>query len=587
MVEAAGGRLSPPPLGKAGSVRESDALGAGFARCRPLLWQAAGISVLVNLLMLTGPLFMLQVYDRVLASRSLPTLATLFAFAAIMFAFYRLFEFLRGRLMARAGARVQAELDTEVFQASVRAASERDPGRRRLNAVRDLESLQQLFSGPAPMAALDLPWSPLFFLTIFVFHWQLGLLALAGTAVLITLAAINSVLSRDPSANARRCAARAESFERSLRSSAEAVRALGMLPDAARRWQASRGGALVAQVSAADRMGAFGSASKAIRFLLQSAILAWGAWLAIDQLITPGMIIAASIMAGRALAPIDQTIGQWRSYVTGRLAWQNLCAMFAEEDSAAVSTELPPLQGRLQAHRLAIAPPGTDAPLLRALSFAVAPGQALGVIGPTGTGKSALARTLVGLWPAAHGSLTLDGATLDQWPPDRLGAQIGYLPQDVSLLDATVAENIARLRPARDDAAVIAAAKEARAHELILALPSGYDTLVGPSGTALSGGQRQRIGLARALFGNPALVVLDEPNAHLDADGEKAVIQVVSNLKQAGRTVVVMAHRPSAIVACDLLLVLVEGRQRAFGPRDEVLRQTTGGAHLAVASGSK
>jgi len=575
------GRRAPPEH-KSDVPREGDVLGASLGCCRSLLWQAAGISVLVNLLMLTGPLFMLQVYDRVLASRSLPTLGALFVLAAVLFAFYGLFEFLRGRLMARVGARVQSELDREVFRASVHAAQERDPERRRLTAVRDLESLQQLFSGPAPMAVLDLPWSPLFFLVIFLFHWQLGVLAVAGAVVLVTLAAINGVLSRTPSANAQRYTARAERFERSLRSGAEAVLALGMLPDATTRWHSSRDQALVAHIAAADRMGAFGSASKAIRFLLQSAVLAWGAWLAIEQLITPGMIIAASIMMGRALAPLDQTIGQWRTYVRGRMAWQSLSTVLAEHASEVVPTELPPLRGHLGARRLSVAPPGVDALLLRALSFAVAPGQALGVIGPTGTGKSALARTLVGLWPAAHGSLTLDGATLDQWSPHTLGTQIGYLPQDVSLLDATVAENIARLRSTPDDAAVIAAAKEAEAHELILSLPSGYDTLVGPSGTALSGGQRQRIGLARALFGDPALVVLDEPNAHLDADGEAAVVNVISGLKAAGKAVVVMAHRPSAISACDLLLVLAKGRQRAFGPRDEVLRETTDGAGVSV-----
>ena len=575
-----------PPLHTSNAPRQGNALGASLARCRSLLYQAAGISVLVNLLMLTGPLFMLQVYDRVLASRSLPTLGALFALTAAMFAFYGLFEFLRGRMMARVGARMQSELDREVFKASVQAACERDPERRRLNAVRDLESLQQLFSGPAPMAVLDLPWSPLFFLAIFLFHWQLGVLAVAGAAVLVAMAAINGVMSRAPSATAQMHAARAESFERSLRSGAEAVLALGMLRDATARWHAARGHALAAHITAADRMGAFGSASKALRFLLQSAILAWGAWLAIDQRITPGMIIAASIMMGRALAPLDQTIGQWRGYVQGRLAWQRLCTVLADHASEVVATELPPLQGHLRAHRLGVAPPGADTLLLHALSFTVAPGQALGVIGPTGTGKSALARTLVGLWPAAHGSLTLDGAALNQWSPDTLGAQIGYLPQDVALLDATVAENIARIRSAPDDEAVIAAAKEARAHELILSLPSGYDTLVGPSGTALSGGQRQRIGLARALFGDPALVVLDEPNAHLDADGETAVVKVIGGLKAAGKAVVVMAHRPSAITACDLLLVLVNGRQRAFGPRGDVLRETTGGANASVVAGA-
>ena len=568
-----------------GAVGESPALDASFARCRSLMLQAAGISVFVNLLMLTGPLFMLQVYDRVLASRSLPTLAALFALVAVLFAFYGLFEFLRGRLMARVGARVQSELDGEVFRISVQAARRRDPERRRLNALRDLEYLQQLFSGPAPMAILDLPWSPLFFLVIFLFHWQLGVLALAGAAVLIALAAVNTARSRAPLAAAQAGATRAESFERSLRSGAEAAQALGMMAHATARWQAQRGPALTAQIAATDRVGAYGSASKAIRFLLQSAILGWGAWLAIEQLITPGMIIAASIMMGRALAPIDQTIGQWRTYARGRLAWRNLRALFEDRGPVSDPTALPDLQGHVKARRLAVAPPGADVPILRDLSFALEPGQALGVIGPTGSGKSALARTLVGLWPAAHGSLTIDGAAHDQWSPDALGVQVGYLPQDVSLLDATVAENIARLQPAADDAGIVAAAIQAQAHELILSLPAGYETLVGPSGgTALSGGQRQRVGLARALFGEPALVVLDEPNAHLDAAGEKAVIDVVNRLKAAGRTIVVMAHRPSAIAACDLLLVLGEGRQRAFGPRDEVLRETTGGgARLAVA----
>ena len=562
-------------------------LSASLARCRSLLWQAAGISVLVNLLMLTGPLFMLQVYDRVLASRSLPTLVTLFALVVALFTFYGLFEFLRGRLMARVGARLQTELDGEVFHASMRAARERTRESGRANALRDLESLQQLFSGPAVTAILDLPWSPLFFLAIFLFHPQLGVLSIAGAAVLVTLAAVNAVTSRSPAAAAQAQSALAESLERSLRSGAEAVHALGMMATVTARWRVRRDRTLTAQIAAADRTGAYGSAAKAVRFLLQSAILAWGAWLAIDQLITPGMIIAASIMMGRALAPIDQTIGQWRAYARGRLAWQNLRAVFEEHDPAFVPTALPALRGHVAARRLTVVPPGADVPVLRALSFDVAPGQALGVIGPTGSGKSALARALVGLWPAAHGSLTLDGATLDQWSPDTLGAQVGYLPQEVSLFDATVAENIARLRPMPDSAAVVAAAMQAEAHELILSLPRGYDSLVGPSGTALSGGQRQRIGLARALFGDPALVVLDEPNAHLDAAGEQAVVQVVSRLTAAGQAVVVMVHRPSAIIACDRLLVLVQGRQRAFGPRDEVLRETTSaGATGAVAGGA-
>jgi len=575
---------APSPV--VGAEMRPRSLGASFARSRPLLWQAAGVSVLVNLLMLTGPLFMVQIYDRVLASRSLPTLGALFALVVALFAFYGLFEYLRGRVLTRVGAQVETELDTEAFRISVQAARDPDPGRRRLHALRDLEALQQFFSGPAPMAVLDLPWSPLFFLVIFLFHWQLGMLAVAGAAVLLALALVNHARNREPAGTASVHAARAEGFERSVRSGAEAVRALGMMGAASVRWQARRGRALAAQVAAADIIGAYGSASKAIRFLLQSAMLAWGAWLAIEQQITPGMIIAASIMLGRALAPIDQTIGQWRSFTRVFQAWRRLRALFEDSGPASVPTPLPPVGGRVVARQLAVAPPGATVPVLRDLAFTLAPGQALGVIGPTGSGKSALARTLVGLWPGFHGSLALDGATLDQWLPDELGRQVGYLPQDVQLLDATVAENIARLGPSADEE-VVTAATQASAHELILSLSSGYDTLVGPSGAALSGGQRQRIGLARALFGNPALVVLDEPNAHLDADGERAVVDVVKQLRSAGRCVIVMAHRPSAIMACDVLLVLADGRQRAFGPRDRVLRDTTvRPPHLAVAGGT-
>ena len=558
----------------AGTVRPGGPLRPAFARHRPLVLQAVGISVLVNLLMLTGPLFMLQVYDRVLASRSLPTLAALFTITAALFAFYGGFEFLRGRLVSRVGARIQTELDEEVFKIGIRAARDREPERVRINAVRDLEVLQQALSGPAPMALLDLPWAPVFFLTIFLFHWELGAVAVGGAAVLVTLAAINAAASGIPTRNAQRRAAQATGFEGSLTAGSEAVEALGMLSNATTRWKATREQALAAEIRATDSTGAFGSASKALRFLLQSAILAWGAKLAIEQRITPGMIIAASIMAGRALAPIDQTIAQWRTCARARLAWQNLSTVLAHETQSSPPTRLPPLQGHVRARQVAVATPGADRPLLRGLTFAVEPGQALAVIGPTGTGKSALARTLVGLWPARHGTLTLDGASLDQWTPESLGAQLGYLPQDVALVDGTVADNIARLDPQPNDSAIIGAARDADAHELILALPDGYDTRVGPAGSSLCGGQRQRIGLARALFGNPALVVLDEPNAHLDAEGEAAVVNVVKRLRNAGKTVVVMAHRPSVLTACDRVLVLMDGQQRSFGPRDDVLGQT-------------
>ncbi len=550
-------------------------LRVSLERYQGLIWQAAGISVLSNLLMLTGPLFMLQVYDRVLTSRSVPTLVALFGLVTALFAFYGVFDYLRGRLLTRLGARIQVELDVEVFRTSVRAAQDHDPSRRRLLAVRDLEYLQQWFAGPAPLALLDLPWSPFFFAALFLFHWQLGVLAVGGGLVLCGLAVLNHLRSRQLTDMAKTSSAQAESFERSVRAGAEVATALGMLAVAASRWSRLRDNALTAQVTAADRIGGYGAAIKALRFFLQSAILALGAWLAISGSVTPGVIIAASILMGRALAPLEQVVGQWRTYAQARLAWRNLHALFDASDGPRQLTALPRPTGRLEARNMSVAPPHSPSPILRGLTFSIAPGQAMGVIGPSACGKSTLARALTGLWPVVQGSLRLDGATLDQWELEQLGTHIGYLPQDVSLFAGTVAENIARLEPDPTDEAVIAAAQQARAHDMILALADGYDTRIGPASSGLSGGQRQRIGLARALFGSPALVVLDEPNAHLDAPGEQALVEVICDLKAHGCAVVVMAHRPAAIAACDHLLVLNNGRQRAYGPREEVLRETT------------
>ena len=572
---------APPPSspvttsGSDTTLPAANGLQAGFGRYRNLLWQAAGISVLSNLLLLTGPLFMLQVYDRVLTSRSAPTLVALFGLVTALFAFYGVFDYLRGRLLTRLGARVQAELDTEVFQASVRAAQDNDPQRRRLLAVRDLEYLQQWFAGPAPLAVLDLPWSPFFFAALFLFHWQLGVLAVVGGLVLCVLALLNHVRSRRLTDMAKTSSTQAESFERSVRAGAEAATALGMLTAAATRWSRLRTSALTAQVAASDRIGGYGAAIKALRFFLQSAILALGAWLAITGVVTPGVIIAASILMGRALAPLEQMVGQWRSYAQVRLAWRSLHALFESCAGPRALTILPRPAGRMEARNVGVAPPHSPTPILRGLNFTIQPGQALGVIGPSACGKSALARALTGLWPVVQGSLRLDGATLDQWTPEQLGTHIGYLPQDVPLFAGTVAENIARLKPDYTDEAVVAAAQQARAHDVILALADGYDTRIGPANSGLSGGQRQRIGLARALFGSPALVVLDEPNAHLDAAGEQALTEVIGELKARGCAVVVMAHRPAAIAACESLLVLHNGRQRAYGQREEVLRETT------------
>lgn len=558
-------------------------------RYQAVLWQVVGISALVNLLMLTGPLFMLQVYDRVLTSGSLPTLATLFALTAALFGFYGLFEFLRGRLMTRLGAKLQSRLDARALQCSIDdeggkgGASAGAPAR----AVRDVEILQQTLTGPAATALLDLPWSPAYFGIIFIFHHELGLVAIAGGHLLIAIAVTNAMSTAQVQKQARTRTGEAERLEQTVRANRDAVVALGMEARTEKLWATRRREALKTQVQAADRTGAFSAASKTLRMLLQSTILGWAAWLAIDQQITLGMIIAASIMTGRAMAPIDQTIAHWRTYAKTRAAWENLKMLIATDERTTVRTELPPIRGVVEARQVAIGRPTPEGgeTILRGLAFHLRPGDALAVIGPTGAGKSALGKALVGLWPTTLGTIRIDGAPLDQRDRTARGAQMGYLPQETSLLEGTIAENIARMDPKASDTDIVKAAVRADAHELILSLPDGYETTVGPGGGGLSGGQRQRVGLARALFAEPALIVLDEPNAHLDAEGERAVTEVVEQLRREKRTVVVMAHRPSVLKACNLFLVLDNGRQRAFGPRDEVLKQTTTGPQLVMGGG--
>jgi ATP-binding cassette subfamily C protein len=341
------------------------------------------------------------------------------------------------------------------------------------------------------------------------------------------------------------------------------------------RWGRLRDGALVAQIAASDATSGYATASKTLRFFLQSAMLGLGAWLAIQGIITPGVMIAASILMGRALAPVEQAIAQWAVMQRAFRGWGALGTLLERTPPAPPRTALPRARGTLEAQGVSAAPPGARTPTLRAVSFKVEPGQALGVIGPSGAGKSSLARVLSGVWRPQVGSVRLDGAALDQLDTAERGRRIGYLPQDMALFDGTVAENIARFTEPRDDAAVVAAAQRAGAHDMILRLPAGYDTPIGPGGSALSGGQRQRVALARALYGDPAVVVLDEPNSNLDAQGEQALISAIQDIKARGRTVVIMAHRPSAIAACDLLLMLQDGGVRAFGPKDKVLRETT------------
>lgn len=526
-------------------------------------------SIFVNLLMLTGPLFMLQVYDRVLRSRSEETLIALSILVAVLYCIMGVLDYARGRVAARIGANFQARLDRRVFAGTLRLPS----GNNQLGAssLRDLESVQKLLSSPALFALLDIPWAPIFLFTIFVFHPFLGWLALGGGAVLIIIAVVNQILTFRLVRNATQKTQESDALAEVLRSQREVVRGMGMEVAALNRWQKVRNIALAGQIQSSDLTGSFWTLSKTIRFFLQSLILAAGAYLFLLGEITAGAMIAASILLGRALSPIEQTIGQWPPILRAWHGWRDLAVYLSHVRVPAVRTHLPRPRAILEMNHAVVIPPGSTSPTLRIEGFSIKPGFALGVIGPSASGKSTLAKTLTGIWQPVSGSLKLDGASLEQYGHD-LGKHVGYLPQNVTLFQGTVAENIARLSENPDAGAVVRAAKQAGAHEMILMLAKGYDTVISDGSENLSGGQKQRIGLARAMFGDPILLVLDEPNASLDAQGSAALNSAVKLFKSAGGSVIVMAHRPSGIAECDFLMVLQGGIRKAFGPRDEILR---------------
>lgn len=529
-------------------------------------------SFFVNLLMLTGPLYMLQVYDRVLGSGSEATLVALSVLVAGLFLAMGLLDHSRTRILTRLGATLQARLERRVFQASVRRMTLIPDDLVSHHAQRDLESVQRFISSPVLTALFDIPWTPLFVAAIFIFHPLLGWLAIGGGAILVVLAMANRLMSRGPLSHSNAVGARADRIAENLKSEAETVQALGMENAGFGRWQRARGAALETSVRASDIGAAFTVSSKTFRFFLQSAMLGLGAWLVLKGELSAGAMIAGSILLGRALAPVDLLIGQWAVLQRAQEGWRRLALLLTLQPAEVPRTALPRPKAHLDVQQLTVVPPGEKAPVLRMVSFVLPPGKALGVIGPSGSGKSTLARALIGVWRPASGKVRLDGATLDQYDPDTLGTYIGYLPQRVTLFEGTITDNIARLAETPDEAKVVEAAKRAAVHDMILRLPDGYDTRVSNLGGRLSGGQVQRIGLARALYGDPVLLVLDEPNSNLDNDGSVALNQAIRAIKAKGGSVLIMAHRPAAIQECDLLMVLEEGARRAFGPRDQVLR---------------
>ena len=527
-------------------------------------------SLVSNLLMLAGPLFMLQIYDRVLASRSMPTLVALTVMICALYAYYAVLEAIRARMSMRAANIVDGALSGRLFAASVRfklipgALGNVDP-------VREGDTLRQFVSGNGPLALLDLPWMPIYLTIVFLMHPLLGWLALGGAATIIALAIANELSSRGPAQKASSAQGARQRYIDDARSNAEAIVGMGMMADIERRRAVLNRDVLAAQLLAGDRTSAFSAIIKALRFLLQSAVLAVGAYLVIQGDLTGGLMIAASVITSRALAPVDQIVGQWRGFIAARLAYDRIRKILPKDNDGARETRLPLPGQKLSANQLAIGPRGAKVALVNGISFELVAGDALGIIGASGSGKSSLVRGLVGAWPTLSGALRLDGALLAHYDPSQIGGIVGYLPQQVDLFEGTVAENIARFRHDMTAEAVIAAARSADVHDMINGLPNGYDTPIGEQGDLLSAGQRQRIGLARALYGDPFLIVLDEPNSNLDAEGDAAVSKAIASARARGGIVVVVAHRPSAIASVDQLLLLQKGRQVSFGPKKDVL----------------
>jgi PrtD family type I secretion system ABC transporter len=544
---------------------------AALIAAKPTLVATAVFSGAINLLMLGGPLFMLQVYDRVIPSRSVPTLQALVLLILGIYGFQALLERLRSRLFARVGQQIDTRLSPLVFAANIRRGL---AGQSAQGApFRDLEQLRNFLAGGGPAALFDLPWMPLYLLFLFLLHPLLGLFGVAGAATLGALAWLTERGARSLQSDLSSLSAEAGSMAEAARRNAEAVAAMGMTDALSRTWGAKNEAAGRAVLDGSDVIGRYGGWTRFVRLALQSLVLAVGAGLVIAGAASGGVMIAASILLGRALAPVELAITHWRGLVGARQAFRRLQAVLAEPGLTAIpGVALPAPNATVTAAGVAVAAPGQPAPYVRGVNFDLQKGDALGIIGPSGSGKSTLARALVGAWPLAGGSMRLDGSTLDQWSSQEAGRFIGYLPQTVELFAGTVAQNIARFDPTPRMEDILQAAAEAGVDALVRTMPDGFDTQVGDGGGLLSAGQRQRIALARGVCRVPFLLVLDEPNSALDAVGEAALTEAILSVRRRDGVAIIIAHRPSALQACNKVLVLAEGQQRGFGPRDEVLK---------------
>jgi ATP-binding cassette, subfamily C, bacterial EexD len=542
--------------------------------CRGSFLSVGFFSLFVNLLMLVPAIYMLQVYDRVLATQSGETLLMLTLVVVFLFAVMGLLELVRSRMLVRIGNRLDTLLSAHLYRAMFRRSLMTE-GSQSAQPLSDLGTLRQFFAGSGLLTFFDAPWVPVYLAVLFLLHPWLGLFATGAAVVLVLLALLNEKLTQPLQAAANAEHIKAQELAGSNLRNAEVLHAMGMLPAIMGRWARRHRDYLVGHSRAADRSDTLSNTSKTLRLLAQSLILGLGAWLVLRAELTPGMMIAGSIIMGRALAPIDRMIGTWKGFVAARGAHGRLEELLARTPREPARMALPAPRGSVVLEGVAAAPPGLRTPTLRGIQFAVPAGTHVGIIGPSAAGKSTLARVLLGIWPTLAGTVRLDGGDIEHWNRESLGPHIGYLPQDIELFDGTLAENIARFGEV-DSKRVVEAARKAGVHEMILALPEGYDTLIAAGSGGLSGGQRQRIALARALYGNPVLVVLDEPNASLDDVGERALAEAIRRLKAEGVTLFVISHRVSLLRGMDRLLVLREGQLHLYGPTGQVMERMQG-----------
>jgi len=546
-------------------------LAEALAACRGAFYGTALISGMSNILMLTGAMFMLEIYDRVLPSRSMPTLVGLLVLAAALFTALGILDAIRGRILVRIGGALDETLSGRVYDTLMRLPLRVGARSDGTQPLRDLDAVRSYLSGLGPVALFDLPWIPLYLAICFAFHPLIGFAALAGAIILIVLTLLTEILMRAPARAATEAAVARNGLAEASRRNAEALVAMGMAGHIAARWSEANRQYMRSQQEASDLGGGLAAISKVLRMMLQSGVLAVGAYLVIHQEASAGIIIAGSILSARALAPVDLAIANWKGFVAARQSWQRLNGLLTMSPARLAPMQLQTPVQRLTVEAVSASPPGVPKVVVQDITFELEAGQGLGIIGPSGSGKSSLVRLLVGVWQPMRGNVRLDGAALDQWASDALGRHIGYLPQDVELLAGTVAENIARFEPDPDNEAVIAAAKAVGVHDLIVRLPGGYDTQIGEQGSALSAGQAQRVALARAVYRDPFLVVLDEPNSNLDSEGEEALTRAILGVRERMGIVIVVAHRPSAIAGVDRLLMMNQGKAQAIGPKDEVL----------------